>query len=175
MKMRPVMVLAAVGVFSVASAACGGDPEVGEIDISVDLALSNAESVVDLEFTISNGGSLDTSWAGSEVVLKFTSPTTWEAKVDGEDFDGTVTYGSCSFSFTGGGAWSGNPFQPCVASFTGDGNDANVTLNLGGVRSAARSVSISVNDNDDGTCNLVRNGVTIARVPCGSGTGATGV
>jgi hypothetical protein len=177
MKMRPGMVLAFAVALSGTLAGCGlfgGDPEVGTVDVPLDITAATVDAIVDVEVTFSNGGALDSSFAGAEVAFKFKSSTTWEAKVNGETVDGSIVYGSCSFFFANGSAFTGNPFDPCKIDFSGDGNDAQAVVTFGTVTSTPASFKFEVKDNNDGTCNLEKNGVVVAVVACGD-SGSTGV
>jgi hypothetical protein len=182
MKMRPGMVLAFAVALSGTLAGCGlfggDDPEIGVIDVSLEITAATVEAVVGLEVTFSDGGGLDSSFAGSSVAFKFTSSTTWEATSNGEAVSGSIVYGSCSFFFSGGGPFGGNPFNPCRLGLSGDGNNPMGSFQFGNFFSAPLVIPTTTRDNGDGTCSIMRGAITIAVVPCGGGTGsntATGV
>jgi hypothetical protein len=180
MMIRKLSVLLAV-VSTTGCGLFGGDPELIPVTFEDAVTAQTAEAIVGAEVTFSNGAALTSEFSGS-TTFQFTSSTAWSAESNGQSFSGSVSYGSCSFFFQSGGAFTGNPFNPCNFTFTADNSgNTKIQITLGTTASNEATVDVfQVEDLGNGLCRI-KNKTTGAFVgnqfACGdgTGTGSTGV
>jgi hypothetical protein len=190
-----VMIVALVSAFTLVACGGGDGDDNGEVrtvsNQSVPVNSSTVQAVRGQRFTIQDGSAFSAGIPlNTQLILTFDSPSTFSLTSGNQTANGTVAFGSCTFTVTSstitGLATGPIPtFSICNFLVTantpleegGDSGQGTVTLQLGrnGVilitATLPSGVTITVSLLDDGT--LVINGISTSIVPPPT-TGTTG-
>ena len=186
-----VVVCALISALTLVGCGGGGDDDNGEVrtvsNQSVPVNSSTVQAVTGQQFTIPNGSAFSAGLPATPVTLTFNSSSTFTLTSGNQTANGTVAFGSCTFTVTtsnipGLAAGQIPTFSICNFLVTantpleagGDAGQGTITLQLGRngvVLITATGVSITISLLDDGT--LVINGINTNILPPPT-TGTTG-
>ena len=147
---------------ALAVSACGDELVLSVPVVEEAITAQTAAAIVDVKVPFSDGAFFAPQFAGSSFELEFTSTTTFKAKGGGSEIDGTVSYGSCTFTWPGGSKF----FETCSINVNGSNKD--VTVELGSTLSEPTNASVKITESttNPGTCNVTVGNTIISSAPC---------
>ena len=154
-----------------AASACGDELVLTQA-VEVPVTAETAAAIVDVKVPFSDGGFFAPQFSGSSFELTFNSATSFTATGGGVTIVGTVTYGSCTFTWTSPAPGGSKKFDTCGIKVASGGTANNVTVSLGvagsaPVTSQPVTSTVEVKEESPNVCRVYINGVASGSTyPC---------